>query len=171
MTALSIKLPKILSAAAIALFSASLVVTTALGCECRQETIDKFHNYRKLIQELDVTVFTGNVIKKSKPSRPREKIAVTFKVYESWKNVESAEMTIYSRPEDDSCSNYFVTGRSYFVVAYRVGNQYHTDICTPTGELKRSAKPLRELNKIAQGKKIAVNNRTLNITERRTIRV
>jgi len=171
MSALFIKLSKIFSAASITLFSAFLVVTPALGCECRKETVAKYFNYRKLIQELDVAVFTGKVTKKSKPSSRREKIAVTFKVYESWKNVESAEMTIYSRPEDDSCSNHFVTGRSYFVVAYRVGNQYHTDICTPTEDLKRSTERLRELNKIAQGKRIAVNNRTLSIAERRTIRI
>jgi len=53
MTALSIKLPKILSVAAIAPVSASLVVTPALGCECSKELTAKYFNYRKLIQEME----------------------------------------------------------------------------------------------------------------------
>jgi hypothetical protein len=171
MSALFFKLSKIFSAAAITLFSAFLVVMPALGCECRQQTVAKYSNYRKLIQELDVAVFTGKVIKQVKPPSSQKTIAVTLKVYESWKNAETAELTVYAKPDADACGYDFVTGRSYFVVAYRVDNQYHTDACTPTNELKRSAKHLSELNRITQGKKIAVNNRRLNIAERRTIRV
>src|SRR5215471_20448383 len=116
MSASFIKLPKILIAAAIALLSASLVVTPALGCECSKERTAKYFNYRKLIQELDVTVFTGKVIKQVKPPRGQKTIAVTFKVYESWKNAETAELTVYARPDADACGYDFVTGRSYFVV-------------------------------------------------------
>jgi hypothetical protein len=87
-------------------------------------------------------VFSGKVIDvKTDDSTLRAKI----RVKESWKGMDSKEVTLNTSIDSAGCGVNFETGKEYIVYAYQEDGKYITYLCSRTAELVHAQEDLKEL--------------------------
>jgi len=89
-------------------------------------------------------VFSGRVIEIRKDGEGEE---VRLRVFKSWKNVRSAEVTLTNDPESEAGTRYQV-GESYLVFANGSQEKPSTGACSHVPVLRYASKEMKELNRL-----------------------
>ena len=107
----------------------------------------------KLELEKSVAVFSGEVteiiLKQTIPNEEAPVAEVRFKVFQSWKGVETSTVTVFTANICCICGYNFKVGESYLVYNYasdKNGNLW-TGMCTRTKSLSEAVKDLKVLGK------------------------
>ena len=130
---------------------------TANACDCGQVSGERVPA-RKWLADFKGAVFLGKAIKVVEVQVPLDEgrytleREVTFKVEQSWKGAESAEVKIRTGIGGGDCGVPYVEGERYFVVAHLLEGKLKTDICGYTS-LSDATKTIKELGKGKRPKK------------------
>ena len=110
-------------------------VARACTCVTSSEVVGD-GDLKQWLKEFDGAMFTGRVNKiervtvKIDEEVSISELKVTLEVERFWKGIKNVEVEIHTGVDGAACGVSYVEGERYFVIAQRLRNELHTDICT-----------------------------------------